>query len=323
MGWMDDAMVELRPWIGQVRVTEDDVGLMSVRRAAGTFDLDPDIIQARAASCRRTGSPFFGNETVRQSELRLDGHAKPGRRAAADPDAAPHGRRPAREDHGPTARGRAGDQEGGGGRHRSQERPLGRHLRADHAQHLSSRAARRSRSMRPTRSTARPCRQARRRPQRYRTRRAPTTRGARRPSSPTRSTSATAALTWNAHRIHYDGDYTRGEEGYPAIVSNGGLSMHLMVDAALKHGKGTFTAAPPASSIRCGSATCIEVRGEAQAGRQAEDLGRRQERRAVRRDGPGVRPMSGGPSTESASSTSRPSSSDRSAPARWPTTVPR
>ena len=28
-----------------------------------------------------------------------------------------------------------------------------------------------------------------------------------------------SALTWNAHRIHYDGDYTRSEEGYPALVS--------------------------------------------------------------------------------------------------------
>ena len=42
MGWMDDAMKELRPWIGQVRVTEDDVGLMAVRRAAVTFNLDPN-----------------------------------------------------------------------------------------------------------------------------------------------------------------------------------------------------------------------------------------------------------------------------------------
>jgi len=27
------------------------------------------------------------------------------------------------------------------------------------------------------------------------------------------------ALTWNAHRIHYDGDYTRGEEGYPGNLN--------------------------------------------------------------------------------------------------------
>src|ERR1044072_979890 len=34
-----------------------------------------------------------------------------------------------------------------------------------------------------------------------------------------------SSLTWNAHRIHYDGDYTRSEEGYTALVSNGGLTM--------------------------------------------------------------------------------------------------
>ena len=191
MGWMDDAMVELRPWIGQVRVTEDDVGLMAVRRAAGTFNLDPDSFK------KGSELPPHLVHLLRHR----DGAAKrapprrpcqAGHRPAADPDAAPHGRRPAREDHGPAARWRARDQEGRGGRHRSQERPLGRHLRADHAQHLSSRAARRLRSTRPTRSTARPCRRARRPPQRCRTRRAPTTPGARRPSSPTRSTSATA-----------------------------------------------------------------------------------------------------------------------------------
>ena len=30
MGWMDDAMVELRPWIGRVRMVEDDLGMMAV-----------------------------------------------------------------------------------------------------------------------------------------------------------------------------------------------------------------------------------------------------------------------------------------------------
>ena len=45
MGWMDDAMVELRPWIGRVRITEDDIGMMSVRRVASTFDVDPDSIR--------------------------------------------------------------------------------------------------------------------------------------------------------------------------------------------------------------------------------------------------------------------------------------
>ena len=43
-GWMDKAMDELRPWIGRVRTTEDDVGLMAMRRAAGTFNMDPEGI---------------------------------------------------------------------------------------------------------------------------------------------------------------------------------------------------------------------------------------------------------------------------------------
>jgi hypothetical protein len=135
MGWMDDAMVELRPWVGQVRVTEDDVGLMAVRRAAGTFNLDPRSF-IKGSELPPLWFTFIGTETVMQSELRLDGHAKAGRRLAAHPDAAPHGRRTPREDHGAIACRRACDQEGRGRRHRPQERPLGRHLRADHAQHL-------------------------------------------------------------------------------------------------------------------------------------------------------------------------------------------
>ncbi len=42
------------------------------------------------------------------------------------------------------------------------------------------------------------------------------------------------AITWNAHRIHYDADYARGSEGYPGPVMNGGLTMQLLLDAALR-----------------------------------------------------------------------------------------
>ena len=47
-----------------------------------------------------------------------------------------------------------------------------------------------------------------------------------------------SAVTWNAHRIHYDADYTRDEEGYPGTVQNGGLTMQLLTDAALSHADG-------------------------------------------------------------------------------------
>ena len=45
MGWMDEAMETLRPWIGRVRTVEDDIGMMAVRRVAATFDVDPDSIK--------------------------------------------------------------------------------------------------------------------------------------------------------------------------------------------------------------------------------------------------------------------------------------
>lgn len=41
-----------------------------------------------------------------------------------------------------------------------------------------------------------------------------------------------SALTYNAHRIHYDADYTRGIEGYPALVVNGGLTALFLMELA-------------------------------------------------------------------------------------------
>jgi len=43
------------------------------------------------------------------------------------------------------------------------------------------------------------------------------------------------ALTFNAHRIHYDLPYTRNIEGYPALVMNGGLTALLLVETARAH----------------------------------------------------------------------------------------
>lgn len=44
-----------------------------------------------------------------------------------------------------------------------------------------------------------------------------------------------SALTFNAHRIHYDLPYTREIEGYPALVMNGGLTALLLVETARAH----------------------------------------------------------------------------------------
>ncbi|MBX9826627.1 MAG: MaoC family dehydratase N-terminal domain-containing protein [Xanthobacteraceae bacterium] len=48
-----------------------------------------------------------------------------------------------------------------------------------------------------------------------------------------------SALTYNAHRIHYDLPYTREVEGYPALVINGGLIALMLVEAARPTLRGT------------------------------------------------------------------------------------
>jgi 3-methylfumaryl-CoA hydratase len=47
-----------------------------------------------------------------------------------------------------------------------------------------------------------------------------------------------SALTFNAHRIHYDLPYAQSVEGYPALVVHGPLQAMLLIDHALQHGAG-------------------------------------------------------------------------------------
>jgi 3-methylfumaryl-CoA hydratase len=44
-----------------------------------------------------------------------------------------------------------------------------------------------------------------------------------------------SALTFNAHRIHYDLPYARDVEGYPALVMNGGFTALLLIESARPH----------------------------------------------------------------------------------------
>lgn len=44
-----------------------------------------------------------------------------------------------------------------------------------------------------------------------------------------------SALTFNGHRIHYDRDYCRDEEGYPGLVVHGPLIATLLVDLLHRH----------------------------------------------------------------------------------------
>lgn len=45
-----------------------------------------------------------------------------------------------------------------------------------------------------------------------------------------------SAITFNAHRIHYDRDYATGTEHYPGLVVNGGLTLLLLWDYAARLG---------------------------------------------------------------------------------------
>lgn len=41
-----------------------------------------------------------------------------------------------------------------------------------------------------------------------------------------------SAITFNAHRIHYDKDYARETEGYPGLLDDGGLSALFLIEMA-------------------------------------------------------------------------------------------
>lgn len=44
-----------------------------------------------------------------------------------------------------------------------------------------------------------------------------------------------SAITYNAHRIHYDRDYARDVEGYPGLLVHGPLQATLLADLAGRH----------------------------------------------------------------------------------------
>ncbi|MGG5810140.1 FAS1-like dehydratase domain-containing protein [Falsiroseomonas sp. CW058] len=81
-----------------------------------------------------------------------------------------------------------------------------------------------------------------------------------------------SALTFNGHRIHYDADYARGVEGYPGLVVNGGLTILLLLEAALRH-------APPGAALRTADIRTLRPltcgRGFHLAGTLPDDDGRR------------------------------------------------
>ena len=260
-GWMDQAMDELRPWIGRVRTVEDDIGMMAVRRVAATFDVDPDSIRRGDELPPHWFTVFFA-ETIRQGELGPDGHPNKGivlppipmpRRMGAGRRVKIMGRLRAGEPATKKAEvadivpksGRSGDIFVLTMRHTIEQ--AGKTIAVDTFDAIYRPAV--PPGQKTTATVATP---------------------ARTDHAWSATTSLTntlnfryGGLTWNAHRIHYDGDYTRSEEGYPAIVSNGGLSMHLMIDVALKHARGTLAGLTARLVHPLWVGERIEVRGEA------------------------------------------------------------
>lgn len=260
--WMEEAMKDLRPWIGRVRIVEDDIGMMAVRRVAATFDVDPESIKPGQELPPHWFTVFFA-ETIRQGELGPDGHPNKGivlppipmpRRMGAGRRVEIMGRLKAGEpalkkaevaDIVPKS-GRSGDIFVLTMRHTIEQ--AGKTIAVDTFDAIYRPA------VPPGQKTTATVATKAREDQEW---------------SETTQLANTlnfryGAITWNAHRIHYDGDYTRGEEGYPAIVSNGGLSMHLMVDAALKHAKGCLAGYSARLVHPLWVGDRIEVRGEKQ-----------------------------------------------------------
>ncbi len=59
-----------------------------------------------------------------------------------------------------------------------------------------------------------------------------------------------SALAFNGHRIHYDADYSRDVEGYPALVVNGSVSTLFLFEALLRRAPGRQIAAYEARTIQ-------------------------------------------------------------------------
>jgi 3-methylfumaryl-CoA hydratase len=59
-----------------------------------------------------------------------------------------------------------------------------------------------------------------------------------------------SALAFNGHRIHYDADYARDTEGYPALVVNGGVTTLFLLEAALRRQPGAQVIATATRTLK-------------------------------------------------------------------------
>ena len=227
---------ELQSWVGRRRVTEEDVGLGATRRIASMLDLDPGSFRMGDALPGHWFSMYCA-ETGRQSDLGPDGHPNPG--VFLPPIGLPRRM--------------------GAGRRVTIHAPL---RIGDMVEKTVEVAAILPKQARTGFITVLTMRHTIRRGSRviavdefdaiYREAVKPGEKSGTGTPNPApvgatwfeeKHLSAPlvfrySAVTWNAHRIHYDADYSRAVEGYPNTVQNGGLTMQLLLDAAVKHTPG-------------------------------------------------------------------------------------
>ncbi len=237
---LDVAIAGLSDWVGRTRVVEDEIGVTAVRRVAAMLDLDPAAFEAGTVLPPHWFSMFFP-DIARQSDIGPDGHPEKGvflppiplpRRMGAGRRVRISGRltagRPARK----TAEVAAivPKQASTGAiciltmRHTIETG--GALVAVDEFDAIYREAV--PAGQKSATAVPKPA-----------------------PADPAWCDTVTlsaplvfrySAVTWNAHRIHYDADYAREEEGYPAAVQNGGLTVQLLLDAALERAPGELTA---------------------------------------------------------------------------------
>jgi 3-methylfumaryl-CoA hydratase len=225
------AMPELETWIGRKRVVTDEMGLTAVRRVAATLDVDPQSIDQGDALPSHWFS-MFCPDICRQSLLGPDGHPHKG--VFLPPIPLPRRM--------------------GAGRRVSINGNLVVGQEATKTAEVAAITPKTGRSgdiviltMRLTFETAGKVVAVDEFDAIYREAVPPGQKTSETPPKPAPTDSAWqvpahfsetlvfrySAITWNAHRIHYDADYTRDVEGYRHTVQNGGLTMQTMLEAAV------------------------------------------------------------------------------------------
>ena len=223
-------------WLGRVRVTEDDVSPSMLRRIAAMLDLDPDAYP-RGAPLPTHWVSLFAQDTARQGDIGLDGHPDPG--VTLPPIPLPRRMGAGRRVRLP-GEFRVGDALVKRAEVAAIEPKTARTgticvLTMRHRYEVAGRLIAVDEFDAIYRQGVAPGTPS------------PVNPGMAAPDGAAWSVVQQvsnalvfrySAVTWNAHRIHYDADYARDAEGYPALVQNGGLTMQLLLDAAVSDASG-------------------------------------------------------------------------------------